>query len=43
MENNNNNQNEKEPEKKSWLERNLWMVAVSIAIFMLRMCHEFSR
>lgn len=29
--------------KKSWLERNLWMVAVFIAIFLLRMCNELSR
>lgn len=42
MENNSDN-NIKEPEKKSWLERNLWMVAVGIAIFALRMCHDLAR
>lgn len=29
--------------KKSWIERNLWMVAVFIAIFLLRMYNELSR
>ncbi len=41
METNDNNKNE--PEKKSWLERNLWMIAVGLAIFLLRMCRELSR
>lgn len=41
METNDNNKNE--PEKKSRLERNLWIIAVGLAIFLLRMCHELSR
>lgn len=37
-------QENKDPQpKKSWIERNLWMVAVFIAIFLLRMCNELSR
>lgn len=40
---NNNNQEKKQPEKKSWIERNLWLVAVGIAIFLLRMCNDLSR
>ena len=40
METNNNKENKT---KKSWLERNLWLVAVGIAIFILRMCHELAR
>lgn len=33
-------QNNNEPRhKKSWFERNLWMIAVALAIFALRMCH----
>ncbi len=40
METNKNNDNEP---KKSWLERNLWLVALGIAIFMLRMCKELAR
>lgn len=40
METNNSN-NEQSP-KKSWLERNLWMVAVFFAIFILRMCSSVS-
>lgn len=39
----NNNQGNKQPEKKSWIERNLWLVAVAIAIFLLRMCNDLSR
>lgn len=40
----NTGQENKDPQsKKSWLERNLWMVAVFIAIFLLRMCNELSR
>jgi len=40
----NNGQDNKEPKpKKSWIERNLWIVAVFIAIFLLRMCNELSR
>jgi len=30
-------------QKKSWIERNLWLVAVGIAIFILRMCNYLSR
>ncbi len=41
METNDNNKNESE--KESWLERNLWIIAVGLAIFLLRMCHELSR
>lgn len=29
--------------KKSWIERNLWLVAVFIAIFLMRMCSELSK
>ena len=40
----NNGQDNKETQpKKSWIERNLWLVAVFIAIFLLRMCNELSR
>ena len=35
------NNNESRP-KKSWFERNLWMIAVALAIFALRMCHTLS-
>ncbi|MGM9795523.1 MAG: hypothetical protein ACI3ZZ_04820 [Candidatus Aphodosoma sp.] len=39
----NNGQENQDPQpKKSWLKRNLWMVAVFIAIFLLRMCNELS-
>ena len=34
------NNNESIP-KKSWFERNLWMIAIALAIFALRMCHTF--
>ena len=37
-----NKKNDNEP-KKSWLEQNLWWVALGIAIFMLRMCKELAR
>ncbi|MCM1142497.1 MAG: hypothetical protein NC453_28340 [Muribaculum sp.] len=40
---NNNNQEKNQPEKKSWFERNLWLIAVCIAIFLLRMCNDLSR
>lgn len=40
----NNGQSDRDPQpKKSWIERNLWLVAVFIAIFLLRMCNELSR
>lgn len=44
-ENNNllNQENNNPQPKKSWIERNLWLIAVGIAIFLLRMCHELSR
>lgn len=29
--------------KKSWIERNLWLIAVGNAIFLLRMCSDLSR
>ena len=35
------NNNESNP-KKSWFEGNLWMIAVALAIFALRMCHTLS-
>lgn len=38
---NDNSGNNNEP-KKSWFERNLWLIAVGIAIFFLRMCRELS-
>lgn len=39
-----NNPDKKEPEqKKSWIERNLWLIAVAFALFFLRMCNELSR
>lgn len=39
-----NNPENKQPEqKKSWIERNLWLIAVGIAIFLLRMCNDLSR
>lgn len=40
----NTGQENKNPKpKKSWFERNLWIVAVFIAIFLLRMCSELSK
>lgn len=40
----NNTPDNNEPEqKKSWIERNLWLVAVFIAIFLMRMCSELSK
>ena len=36
------NENPKQP-KKSWFERNLWLIAVFIALFLMRMCSELSR
>lgn len=41
MEINNNNQSNQP--KKSWLERNLWWIAVFIALFSVRMCSELSK
>ena len=39
-----NGQSDRNPQpQKSWIERNLWLVAVFIAIFLLRMCNELSR
>ena len=38
---NQENKNEQEP-KKSWFERNLWMIATCLAIFILRMCSQIS-
>lgn len=29
--------------KKSWIERNLWWIAVGLTIFFLRMCNDLSR
>lgn len=38
------NQDNKESQtKKSWIERNLWWIAVGLAIFCLRMCNDLSR
>lgn len=44
-ENNNlqNKENNNPQPKKSWIERNLWLIAVGIAIFLLRMCNNLSR
>ena len=39
----NGNDNKEPQPKKSWIERNMWLVAVFIAIFLLRMCNELSR
>ena len=40
----NNGQSDRDPQpKKSRIERKLWLVAVFIAIFLLRMCNELSR
>ena len=39
---NNQDNNEVQP-KKSWIERNLWWIAVGLAIFCLRMCSELSK
>lgn len=33
-----NNEKKAGSKKKSWLERNLWWVALFIALFILRMC-----
>lgn len=41
MEEKNDNQS-KQP-KKSWFERNLWWIAVFIALFIVRMCSELSK
>lgn len=35
----NGTNNNESRSKKSWFERNLWMIAVTLAIFALRMCH----
>lgn len=44
MENKTNNTPDNKPgPKKSWFERNLWLVAVFIAIFLMRMCSELSK
>lgn len=46
METNNNpkesERNEKEV-KKSWFERHLWVIALFLALFLVRMCGELSR
>ena len=43
----NNNRTEKETwekkEKKSWFERHLWVIALFVALFLVRMCGELSR
>ena len=39
MEQNNNESST----KKSWFERNLWLIAVALAIFALRMCYTLAR
>lgn len=40
----NGGQQNKEPQSnKSWIERNLWLIAVGVAIFILRMCSELSK
>lgn len=40
----NKGQQDKEPQpQKSWIERNLWLIAIGIAIFCLRMCHDLAR
>lgn len=40
----NKGQENKEPQpKQSWIERNLWLIAVGLAIFCLRMCNDLSR
>lgn len=40
----NNDRQSKEPqEKQPWIIRNAWIIAVGLAIFLLRMCHEVSR
>ena len=39
----NNPENKQSEQKKSWIERNLWLIAVGIAIFLLRMCNDLSR
>lgn len=42
METENNNSNNNEP-KGSWFQRNLWWVALFIAMFLVRMCNELAR
>lgn len=43
MENKNDmGKNSDEPQKKSWLERNLWWVALFLALFLVRMCNQLS-
>lgn len=37
-----NNQQEKET-RKSWFERNILIISVSIAIFILHLCNDLSR
>ena len=39
METNENKDNEKKP----WIEKNAWMIAVLIAIFFLRVCSDMYR
>lgn len=34
------NKTEEQEKKKSWIERNYWMLPVAIAIFLLRMCSD---
>ena len=34
---------ESEEEKKSWFERHLWVIALFVALFLVRMCGELSR
>lgn len=41
METKNDNQNPKP--KQSWFERNLWWIALFLALFLVRMCNVMAR
>lgn len=40
---NGNDNKETGEEQQSWFQRNMWLIAVCVAIFILRMCSEFSK
>ena len=40
---NGNDNKETVEEQQSWFQRNMWLIAVCMAIFILRMCSEFSK
>ena len=41
MEKQNDNQNQ--PEEKTWFQKNAWLLAIALAIFIIRMIMEVSK